>query len=306
MRNTIKINFVDFWTDFHKKDNYFYHLLRQKFDVILEENDPDVVIGSYDYNNKKEILRYKDHRCLKVYYTGESDPPRGFPYDIEFTQRRIDNQNHMRLPLWAFFCSWFGENTHVICRDPSYLTPYEGLDKNKIDLEKVFDSKKGFCNFIYADATPERNKWFDAISKISKVDSAGILKNNLNYRIQGRGDQIFKQIFMADHLFSLAIENCSVDGYATEKLLHPMAVLSIPIYWGDSNIHKDVNVDSIVDLRNRNEKDVLDEISFLLSSKNRYLDKLSKSWFLTDHREVYKKQTLNFIVDAMLSKGIKL
>ena len=304
MSADIKINFVDFWPDFHKKDNYFYHLLRQRFNVIIEENDPDVVIGSFDYGNKREILKYANHRCLKIYYTGENDALRGYPYDIEFTQHRIDDQNQMRLPLWAFFCSWFGENTHVVCRDPSYLIPYRGLDKDKVDLEKIYDSKQKFCNFIYADSTPERNKWFDIISKVEKIDAAGLLKNNLNYRIIGRGDQIFKQAFMADYLFTLAIENCSVDGYATEKLLHPMSVLSIPIYWGDSNIQKDINIDSIVDLRNKSDGEVIDEILYLKSSKNRYLDKLGKKWFVEDHTSIYKNETLDFVINAMRLKGI--
>jgi hypothetical protein len=296
----IKIDFVDFWPSFHKKDNYFFHLLSQRFNVFIDTTDPDVVFGSYDFNQKREILKYDNHRSLKVYYTGESDEPRGYPYNIQFTQRRgLERSDHMRIPLWVFFCSWFGENNHVLSRDPSYLVPYVGLDKSKIDLEAIYDSKKRFCNFIYADETAERIKWFDAISQIGKVDSAGKLRNNIGGSITGRGDQIYKQIFMSEYLFSLAIENRGIDGYATEKLLHPMSVISIPIYWGDPNIHLDINVDSIIDLRNKNIKEIQEEVFYLMSDKNRYLDKLSKPWFAIDHRQQYLNNVLDFIEQAI-------
>lgn len=300
---TIKINFVDFWPSFHKKDNYFFHLLSQKFDVLIDDVDPDIVFGSYDFGKKQEILKYEKHRSLKAYYTGESDAPRGYPYDINFTQRRgIEDINHMRIPLWAFFCSWFGENNHILNRDPSYLTPYKGLDKSKVDLEAIYDARKRFCNFIYVDETIERVKWFDSISQIGTVDSAGKLRNNLGMTIAGRGDQIYKQIFMSEHLFSLGIENCGIDGYATEKLLHPMSVVSIPIYWGDTNVHLDVNINSIIDLRNKDIKDAQEEVSYISSTKNRYLDKLSNPWFILDHRKTYMSDVLDFIEHAMIRK----
>ena len=71
MKPKLKINFVDFWLNFQKNNNYFYHLLSQKYSVEINEDDPDLLFFSVDYANQKERDRYKDHRCKKVFYTGE-------------------------------------------------------------------------------------------------------------------------------------------------------------------------------------------------------------------------------------------
>lgn len=300
----IKINFVDFWPNFQKKDNYFFHLLSQEYEVFLDEIDPDVVIGSYGFSNEKEIFRYKDHRSLKIYYTGEKDGPKSHPYDACMTQHRIEDKNHFRIPLWAFFTSWFDEMPFVHSRDPSFLMPWRALDKSRLDLEEIFDSKKRFCSFIYADLTNERKKWFDIFGTVGHIDSAGSCLNNMGGKIPGRGDQIYKLAFLSDYYFSLSIENSCVDGYVTEKLLHPMTSITIPAYWGDPNIDEDINIESIIDLR-KSTNEILDELRSLSNKKN-YLDKLSKPWFNIDHDKRYKKDALNFIKTLLLKKNINL
>ena len=301
-KELVKINFVDFWPSFQKKDNYFYHLLSQKYQIEIDEINPDIAIGSYGFSSQKEIIRYKDNKkIVKIYYTGENDScPEKELYDICMTQHRSENLNHFRLPLWAFFTSWFNESPFVHNRDPSFLIPWNTLDKSKLDLEAIIESKKKFCSFIYADLTNERQKWFDVVSSLSKVESAGQCLNNTGIRIPGRGDQIYKLAFLSDFFFSLAIENSCVNGYATEKLLHPMSVTTIPLYWGDPHVENDINIQSIVDLRN-SVNDVLDEVRFLMSSKKAYLQKLEKPWFCLDHSLRYKLQSLEFI-DRFLQK----
>ena len=49
----LKINFVDFWPDFHKDNNYFYHLLNSKFDVEISEGAPDILFFSVDYAKQR-------------------------------------------------------------------------------------------------------------------------------------------------------------------------------------------------------------------------------------------------------------
>ena len=132
---TIKVNFVDFWPNFQKQDNYFFHLLSQKFEVIVDAFDPDIVFGSFGFSKVKEIERYANHRCLKVYYTGESDGPKSHPYDVNITQwRDVFLETHVRLPLWAFFCAWFNENTISHQRDPSVLCPINHLINPQVDF----------------------------------------------------------------------------------------------------------------------------------------------------------------------------
>jgi hypothetical protein len=301
----LRIDFVDFWPNFHKKDNYFYHLLSQEYLVKIDEVNPDIVFGSYGYDRFRQIEKYKDHRSLKIFFTGENDGPRGGPYDVNMTQHRCDSENHMRIPLWAFFTSWFDEVSFVHNRDPSFLTPWKALDKRKVDLESIVDAKKRFCCFVYADLTTERKKWFDAIKQLEEVDAAGKCLNNTGGSIPGRGDQIYKLAFLSEYFFSLAVENSCVNGYSTEKLLHPMSMLTIPMYWGDPNVHEDINIDSVIDLR-KDPKDVIDELRMLVSNKRNYIDKLSIPWFNIDHSKRYREDTLKFIKNSAMKKGITL
>ena len=44
-KKKIKINFSDFWGGFNRTDNYFYNLLKEKFDVEIS-NSPDYLFFS--------------------------------------------------------------------------------------------------------------------------------------------------------------------------------------------------------------------------------------------------------------------
>ena len=59
-KEKIKIHFVDFWPNFIKNDNYFYHLLQSEFNVVLTDNNPDLLFFSVDYSNNKEHLNYQN------------------------------------------------------------------------------------------------------------------------------------------------------------------------------------------------------------------------------------------------------
>jgi len=295
-KQEIRVDFVDFWPSFHKKDNFFYHLLETEYRVTLDSEDPDIVFGSYGFGPELEIRKFEKKRCLKVYYTGESDSPRGKPYDLNITQRRdVQDEKHFRLPLWAFFCSWFNENPLVHQRDPSYLVPVKSLDKKKIDIEAIRDSKQKFCSFLYADLTSERDKWYRALNSVSHVESSGKAHNNTGGSLMGRGDQVFKIAYLSDFLFTLAIENCEVNGYLTEKMIHPMASNSIPIYWGDPGFHFDFNPAAVIDARSLGVEGTLDEVRHLCSSKNAWIEKMSQPWFLNSDHERMPMNLMSFI-----------
>ena len=45
---TIKIDFVDFWGDLVKTDNYFYNLLATKYNVVIDGRNPDLIFFQLD------------------------------------------------------------------------------------------------------------------------------------------------------------------------------------------------------------------------------------------------------------------
>lgn len=66
---------------------------------------------------------------------------------------------------------------------------------------------------------------------------------------------------MANHKFTIAIENCSLPGYVTEKMLWTMFCGSIPIYYGAPDVEKYVPKKAFIDCREfANISEVIDYI----------------------------------------------
>ena len=103
-------------------------------------------------------------------------------------------------------------------------------------------------NFVFSNHTGLRVPLFNEISMYDRVDAAGSLLNNMGQRIPGRGDQKPKVDFISEYRFTIAAENSSFPGYTTEKLLHPLSIGSIPIYWGSPVAHLDFNQDAYINV----------------------------------------------------------
>jgi hypothetical protein len=72
--------------------------------------------------------------------------------------------------------------------------------------------------------------------KWSEVD----YKDPKNTILYGSKDKMF------DCMFHIAIENCSIPNYYSEKLLDCIETLTVPIYYGCTNIGEYFNTDSII------------------------------------------------------------
>ncbi len=255
MMKTIKINFVDFWGDFDKTNNYFYNLLKQNFNIEIS-NNPDFLFYSVFGNSH---LSYK---CTRIFFTGENIGPNYNNCDYSMCHDFIDSDKHYRLPLYILYGGY-----------------YELIDK------KVDDSllNRKFCNFIVSNgASVIRNEFFLKLSKYKTVDSGGRFMNNLGYAV---GDKLK---FQSDYKFSIAFENDAYrpnrDGYTTEKILEPMKVNSIPIYWGNTLIHKDFNRKSFINYHDfKSENELIEYIIHLDNNDDEYMKVMREPW-LNDNK----------------------
>ena len=231
----IKIWFSDFYLDFDPEDNPFYNLLSEKYDLLLDQNDPEYLIYSC-YG--QDFLKYN---CVRIYYTGENLRPDfnlcdfaiGFDY-LNFEDR------YLRFPNFALFEKQF-----------SQLTLYKELQQ--IDV----DQKKHFCNFIYSNsfADPTRDQFFHLLSNYKKIASPGGHLNNISFPIGDRFSTswMFDKIeFQSNCKFSIAFENSTSPGYTTEKLLHSFVSRTIPIYWGNPEVVRDFNSRSFINCHDFN------------------------------------------------------
>ena len=257
MKKKIKVNFVDFWNDFDKRDNYFFHLLSTKYDVEIDEIKPDFLFFSVDYNKRKDREKYSDRECKKIFFAGENVSPNfHFPFSIEYPKYSIgkahfafSNENNgdprnYRFPLWAMSVIWFNV-PYRDDRDISFLAPLDGLLKRE---PSKYKQKSKFCNFIYSNNSGYRLKILEAVQKYKHVDSVGRLANNVGYTIQGRGDQLPKINFISDYKFAITPEHTKNAGFTTEKILQTLYVGSVPIYWGSEIVNQDFNKDSFINV----------------------------------------------------------
>jgi hypothetical protein len=255
MKRKIKIDFSDFWGGFDKTNNYFYNLLKDEFDLVITEN-PDYLFFSI-FGNKH--LNYK---CKKIFYTGENIAPPLHYCDYSFSFDYLDDERNYRLPHYLLYDGY-----------------YE-LQRPKIIDESL--AKRKFCNFVVSNnGCQERNNFYTELSKYKKVDSGGRFANNIGYAVDN------KVQFQSEYKFSIAFENNAYrpqhPGYTTEKIMEPMTVNSIPIYWGNPEIGKEFNTKSFINVYDFDSIDsVINYIEYLDNNDKKYLELLNQPWF-TDY-----------------------
>ena len=219
MKKKLKIDFTDFWSGFNKEENIFINMLRDFYDVEISSH-PDLLFYScYSFN-------YIKYNCLKIFYTAENVRPdfKECDFALSFDYDEYGGKN-LRLPLYR----WRGD--------------LETFTRPK-DIDKILEEKKKFCCMLVSNPNgKERNFFFEKLSKYKKVDSGGSYCNNIG------GQKVAdKMAFIKDYRFTLSFENASYPGYTTEKLVEPMVVNSIPIYWGNSLAGNDFNTKSFVNV----------------------------------------------------------
>lgn len=255
MKRKIKIDFSDFWGGFDKTNNYFYNLLKDEFDIEITDS-PDYLFFSI-FGNKH--LNYK---CKKIFYTGENIAPPLHYCDYSFSFDYLDDERNYRLPHYLLYDGY-----------------YE-LQRPKIIDESL--AKRKFCNFVVSNnGCQERNNFYTELSKYKRVDSGGRFANNIGYSVDN------KVKFQSEYKFSIAFENNAYrpqhPGYTTEKIMEPMTVNSIPIYWGNPEIEKEFNTKSFINFYDFDSIDsVINYIEYLDNNDKKYLELLNQPWF-TDY-----------------------
>ena len=208
------------------------------------DEKPDFLF--YGDAGKGEQLLYPA-RTIRIFLTGENIPPNWNEADYALTHERIWNERHWRVPLWRH---WYDEGRTPVMRDFDVV-------RGRVDR---------FCNFIYSnDRAKERIEFFHLLSQYKQVDAGGKVLNNIGGRVDD------KRAYLARCKFTIAFENESHPGYATEKIIEPLLMGSIPIYWGDPQIEDDFNPECFINVhRFRSLEDVVAEV--------RRIDQDAKLW----------------------------
>lgn len=288
----IKVKIVDFWGGFNSKDNFILEALRRNYSVTMVEENPEYLFYScFGHSHHK----FTSHDCVKIYYTGENQMGNfnECDYAIGFDHMEFGDRS-MRFPLYEM-----GRDIHALITRPD------------VYAEDVA-AKAEFCNFIYSNghANPRRDQIFDSISKYKTVHSAGKHRPNVpsvDLAVNGQGQKISKQQFQSRYKFSIAAENSSHPGYTTEKLIDAFSARTVPIYWGDPLVSKDINPKAFINALNfPTLKNLAAEVVRIDQDKAAYLEMLNAPVFTETYLAATPKRLqLNAFLDAIISQPIE-
>lgn len=129
-------------------------------------------------------------------------------------------------------------------RYPFYLRHPNVCERMKVKHLDVDEAlcDRGFCSFVYSNgrAMAQRSRLLDVVSSYRPVASGGKFRNNVGGAVKSKLE------FESRHKFSIACENSSFPGYATEKLVDAFAARTIPIYYGDPRVTEVFNRDAMI------------------------------------------------------------
>lgn len=213
---------------------------------------PTCFFFTHPYNGQRDYLQYKCHRVFLGWENERADwNCCDYVLDSDFYE---NNPRHKRWPIWA------GWDLQPLLqpKDPA-----------------LFANKKKFACMVVSNAkAKERIDFFHALSKYKKVDSGGRYLNNVGGPVANKMD------FIKDYKFVISFENSSYPGYTTEKLIEPMLVNSIPVYWGKAMVGKDFNTQSFVQVNQFSSyREAIEYIIELDTDEEKYRQMAMQPWF---------------------------
>jgi hypothetical protein len=255
-RKKIHFDLCDFGARYEKKENFFFKLLGERFDIELTTS-PDYLL--YCFGTQVHRL----YTCTKIYSTPEADLPDFDQCDYAITSRYLDDPRHLRVPQYVV-----------------YMKP-ELLIKQPGDWEAIPRQKTKFCCFMTAYAnrkTRLRTEFFQKLNRRKKVDSAGRALNNVGYTVPFTHQA--KREFLLPYKFHIAFENQSVPGYVTEKLVQAMRAGCIPIYYGCPRVAAEFNPKSFLNYHDfPSEEALMDRIMEIDRNDDLYMQYLKEPFF---------------------------
>lgn len=273
---TIKLFFTGFWSDFDYEDNMFVNILRKRYNIKIDSQNPDFLICS-PLGQPYEYMRYD---CPRIMYTGEFISPDfsaidyfiGFD-DISFGDRAL------RFPLFLYTRDGVYPSSQPVSRE---------------EAKRILNTKEYFCNYIFGHDTALgiREKILEGLSRYKRVECAGTHRNNMPGNLTFNMHS--KIPFMEKCKFSIAAESVCYPGFTSEKIGHAFRTHTIPIYFGDPDISNDFNTDAFIDYNQFETIDALVEKVIEIDQNDElYIHMLSQNRYRVDDYEnmMYKKLT---------------
>jgi hypothetical protein len=262
----IRVDFRGFWKGFDCKEVFFFKYLLDENFLILDKNNPQIII--YSDNHDSHSTELEDH-TPRVFYSVENYPIPKHLFKYTLTYHK-DSKSNFRFNNF-FYYPFFHEITNNRLSDEYLYLRNRKKDKH--------------INFIYSNSKGKmRNDFYKFLSEHYEIDSYGKHQNNMGPLPSVRKDMysgvMQKNILLSQYKFTIAFENSLGLNYISEKIWQPLAVNSIPIYWGSPAIFDFFNRKKIIYISSKSEfGGALKKIKEINSSESLYQDFLNEPIF---------------------------
>lgn len=227
----------------HTKGSTWYKVPRKlEWDFFSKTNSVSVYIDSDIHN----AFIDKNDGKLKFLWCLESPFFNGSVFDV--IERNLEQVLDTFEQIWTY-------NINHLSLSPKFKwVPAYGVS---VDIKDKYNKNKKISMITSSKSqTPQQRERIEFLNKNSnKID------------VYGRGfkEIISKNMGLDEYMFSVAIENTTMDDYFTEKILDCFATKTIPLYKGTSNISNYFDSNSIIFLGNGTD---LTEFDYNFYEKN--------------------------------------
>ena len=190
-------------------EEFFVRVVSRRFRIVREERPQFLVYALTGH-------RHRLYNCVKIYTHHEVYPPDWKQCDYAVLPFLGSDPRHYYLPIFAYN------------RSP------EPLVRKNPDWDRILAEKTRFCCLLsaYVDrSVRHRMAFFEELGRRKKVDSVGRAANNVGWGVPLGMDH--KLAVLRPYRFTIAFENKELEGWTTEKMYDPLAIHTVPIFWGD-------------------------------------------------------------------------
>lgn len=296
----LKIYFDNFWPEFNFENNLFTWALSHCYDLQVDKDTPDILITTNNHfkEEKSKLIFYQPEPwCL----TSDGILDRS-KFSHAISTFNFNESFFKRIPLVLFYHFEYFINNIV--------DDYEYFLNHSPKIDKV---PSNFCSFISRNPSFPRKEFFEVLSQYKFVTASGQLCNN-SPPVPGNPGSISGSLSKLNHLseykFNICFDNSEgcvrsfsdptlicKSGIFTEKLYEAMLANTIPIYWGNADISKDINTKCIINVHDYDSfSDVVNRIIEIDSDDDLYLDYVNQKYVEDTKDNIFSKE---YIVELM-------
>ena len=268
--------------------DYLSKILNKNLIVTNPEN-ADLIICSI-FGNMKYL--YPNTKKLLLSYESKNLPFDNLPNTIYFSSfLKANNNDFYYLPLHTCY---YGFKIYDLFTKP-----------RQIISEDEFNKKQNCISIISNNNGSFRNVFLDKLICKLPIDNYGKFRHNKDNNIIQSSCWYDKRLcnIINTYKFMICMENTSMNGYHTEKIMHGFRNNIIPIYWGDPVCQVIFNPNAYINVNSMGIDNAINKILELCNNFNDYNKMLSEP-ILHNKSVLHHEQFKHFLYEENFIKKI--